>query len=170
MVPYGWPMRMGVVSPCLSPTAATAWTCRYRFRWSPASASPVTTCVTSTSSPVRAAARTRTAAPCSERAWTLRVCHWRLPGSHWLSRRLAIAHSDKGKPMLETRQLGNCGLSVSRLCLGTMNFGEPGRGHQGDWTLPIGEARPIFKAALDHGLFYFDCADVYGLGACEQVV
>jgi len=72
--------------------------------------------------------------------------------------------------MLETRQLGNCGLSVSRLCLGTMNFGEPGRGHQGDWTLPIGEARPIFKAALDHGLFYFDCADVYGLGACEQVV
>ena len=51
-----------------------------------------------------------------------------------------------------------------------MNFGEPGRGHQGDWTLPIDEARPIFKAALDLGLFYFDCADVYGLGACEQVV
>ncbi|MET4701347.1 aryl-alcohol dehydrogenase-like predicted oxidoreductase [Constrictibacter sp. MBR-5] len=72
--------------------------------------------------------------------------------------------------MLATRQLGKSGLSVSRLCLGTMNFGEPGRGHQGDWTLPIDEARPIFKAALDHGLFYFDCADVYGLGACEQVV
>ena len=72
--------------------------------------------------------------------------------------------------MLETRQLGSCGLSVSRLCLGTMNFGEPGRGHQGDWTLPIDEARPIFKAALDLGLFYFDCADVYGLGACETVV
>ncbi len=72
--------------------------------------------------------------------------------------------------MLETRQLGKSGLSVSRLCLGTMNFGEPGRGHQGDWTLPIDEARPIFKAALDHGLFYFDCADVYGLGACERVV
>jgi aryl-alcohol dehydrogenase-like predicted oxidoreductase len=51
-----------------------------------------------------------------------------------------------------------------------MNFGEPGRGHQGDWTIPIDEARPIFQAALDHGLFYFDCADVYGLGACEQVV
>jgi len=51
-----------------------------------------------------------------------------------------------------------------------MNFGEPGRGHQGDWTIPIDEARPIFKAALDHGLYYFDCADVYGLGACERVV
>ncbi|MFP6774434.1 MAG: aldo/keto reductase [Alphaproteobacteria bacterium] len=71
---------------------------------------------------------------------------------------------------MDTLQLGNSGLSVSRLCLGTMNFGEPGRGHQGDWTLTIDEARPIFKAALDHGLFYFDCADIYGLGACEQVV
>ncbi|MDE0728521.1 MAG: aldo/keto reductase [Alphaproteobacteria bacterium] len=71
---------------------------------------------------------------------------------------------------MDTLQLGNSGLSVSRLCLGTMNYGEPGRGHQGDWTLTIDEARPIFKAALDHGLFYFDCADIYGLGACERVV
>ncbi|MFP6705745.1 MAG: aldo/keto reductase [Alphaproteobacteria bacterium] len=71
---------------------------------------------------------------------------------------------------MDTLQLGNSGLSVSRLCLGTMNFGEPGRGHQGDWTLNVDEARPIFKAALDHGLFYFDCADFYGLGACERVV
>ncbi len=73
--------------------------------------------------------------------------------------------------MLPTTQLGaNCGLVVSRLCLGTMNFGEPGRGHQGDWTLGPDEARPIFKAALDRGLYYFDCADVYGIGACERVV
>lgn len=72
--------------------------------------------------------------------------------------------------MLDTVQLGASGLTVSRLCLGTMNFGEPGRGHQGDWTLPLDEARPIFKAALDQGLFYFDCADIYGLGACEEVV
>jgi aryl-alcohol dehydrogenase-like predicted oxidoreductase len=73
--------------------------------------------------------------------------------------------------MLEPIQLGkNSGLSVSPLVLGTMNFGEPGQGHQGDWTLDIDQARPIFKAALDHGLFTFDCADVYGLGACERVV
>ena len=51
-----------------------------------------------------------------------------------------------------------------------MNFGEPGRGHQGDWTLGIDEARPIFEAAIERGLFYFDTADVYGIGACEQVV
>jgi aryl-alcohol dehydrogenase-like predicted oxidoreductase len=73
--------------------------------------------------------------------------------------------------MLNAVQLGaNSGLRVSQLCLGTMNFGIPGRGHQGDWTIDIDGARPIFKAALDHGLFWFDCADVYGLGACEEVV
>ena len=73
--------------------------------------------------------------------------------------------------MLQTVQLGrNSGLIVSRLCLGTMNFGEPGRGHQGDWTLGIDDARPLFKAAIERGLFYFDCADVYGQGASETVV
>jgi len=73
--------------------------------------------------------------------------------------------------MLKPVQLGRLsGLRVSELCLGTMNFGEPGRGHQGDWTLGVDDARPIFKAALDHGLFYFDCADTYGVGACERVV
>jgi aryl-alcohol dehydrogenase-like predicted oxidoreductase len=73
--------------------------------------------------------------------------------------------------MLDTIQLGrNSGLRVSRLCLGTMNFGEPGRGHQGDWTLGVDDARPILQAAIEHGLFYFDCADVYGIGASEEVV
>ncbi|MEM7403833.1 MAG: aldo/keto reductase [Pseudomonadota bacterium] len=72
--------------------------------------------------------------------------------------------------MLKTQQLGHSGLRVSRLCLGTMNFGEPGRGHQADWTLTADEARPIFECALDRGLFYFDCANVYGIGACEKVV
>lgn len=72
--------------------------------------------------------------------------------------------------MLQAVQLGNSGLRASQLCLGTMNFGQPGRGHQGDWTLDIDAARPIFQTALEQGLFYFDCADVYGLGASEEVV
>ncbi len=73
--------------------------------------------------------------------------------------------------MLEAVTLGkNSGLRVSQLCLGTMNFGEPGKGHQGDWTLGADDARPIFKTAFDKGIFYFDCADIYGVGACEQVV
>ena len=71
--------------------------------------------------------------------------------------------------MLNSVQLGPSGLRVSELCLGTMNFGIPGRGHQGDWTLTEEEAKPIFKSAIDHGLYYFDCADVYGLGASEEV-
>ena len=73
--------------------------------------------------------------------------------------------------MLTTTQLGKkTALSVPKLCLGTMNFGEPGRGHQGDWTLGIDDARPIFEAAIESGLFYFDTADIYGVGACEEVV
>ena len=73
--------------------------------------------------------------------------------------------------MLNAVLLGkNCGMKVSELCLGTMNFGEPGRGHQGDWTLSEEEARPIFTKAFDQGLFFFDCANVYGLGASERVV
>ena len=73
--------------------------------------------------------------------------------------------------MLKAVQLGKrAGMRVSQLCLGTMNFGVPGKGHQGDWTLPVEDARPIFKAAMDHGLFYFDCADIYGVGASEEVV
>lgn len=72
--------------------------------------------------------------------------------------------------MLKAVQLGRSGLRVSQLCLGTMNFGEPGRGHQGDWTLDMDATRLIFKVAIDQGLFYFDCADVYGIGASEKVV
>ena len=48
-----------------------------------------------------------------------------------------------GNLMLDAVQLGRSGLRVSRLALGTMNLGVPGRGHQGDWTLGIDDARPI---------------------------
>ena len=34
----------------------------------------------------------------------------------------------------------------------------------------IDDARPIFEAAIESGLFYFDTADIYGVGACEEVV
>ena len=76
-------------------------------------------------------------------------------------------------PVMTTLQpvpLGSSGLRVSPLCLGTMNFGEPGKGHTGDWTLGIDDARPIVQAAIDHGIFYFDTANMYGYGACEEVV
>ncbi len=72
--------------------------------------------------------------------------------------------------MVRSVQMGRSGLKVSQLVLGTMNFGIPGRGHQGDWTLDLDAARPIFAAALERGVFTFDCADIYGLGASEEVV
>ncbi len=72
--------------------------------------------------------------------------------------------------MIDAVQLGRSGLRVSRLILGTMNLGIPGRGHQGDWTLGIDDARPIIAGALERGVFTFDCADVYGLGASEEVL
>ena len=72
---------------------------------------------------------------------------------------------------MQTQQLGSAsGLVVSRLCLGTMNFGIPGRGHQGDWTLDVDAARPIFQLAKELGINYFDCANIYGVGASEEVV
>ena len=51
-----------------------------------------------------------------------------------------------------------------------MNFGEPGRGHQSDWTIDVDQSRPIFQDAIERGISYFDCADVYGQGASEKVV
>ncbi|MGI9323502.1 MAG: aldo/keto reductase [Pseudomonadales bacterium] len=73
--------------------------------------------------------------------------------------------------MLKRHQLGQkAGIQVSALCLGTMNFGVPGRGHQGDWTLGLDDARPIFQAAIEQGFCYFDTADMYGQGASEEVV
>ena len=72
--------------------------------------------------------------------------------------------------MLNSVQLGKSGLKVSEIALGTMNFGEPGRGSHGDWTLPYKDAKKIIQAALDQGIYFFDCADFYGLGASEEVV
>jgi len=50
-------------------------------------------------------------------------------------------------------QLGRSGLKVSRLCLGTMNFGP-----QTQET----DARSIMDSALESGINFFDTANVYG--------
>jgi aryl-alcohol dehydrogenase-like predicted oxidoreductase len=57
---------------------------------------------------------------------------------------------------MEYRHLGRPGLVVSPLCLGTMNFG---------WDLPgteEPEAFAIMDRALEHGINFFDTANVYG--------
>jgi aryl-alcohol dehydrogenase-like predicted oxidoreductase len=54
---------------------------------------------------------------------------------------------------MEYAHLGRSGLSVSRLCLGTMNFGP---------LTPPGEAHAIMDRALEIGINFFDTANRYG--------
>ncbi|RYC31744.1 aldo/keto reductase [Lichenibacterium minor] len=70
---------------------------------------------------------------------------------------------------MESINLGRTGLKVSRLCLGCMTYGEPGRGNH-PWTLPEAESRPFLKRALDLGITFFDTADVYSDGSSEEIV
>jgi 1-deoxyxylulose-5-phosphate synthase len=66
-------------------------------------------------------------------------------------------------------KLGHTGLEVSRVCLGCMTFGVPGRG-QHPWTLDEAESRPILKKALDLGINFLDTANVYSDGTSEEIV
>ena len=67
--------------------------------------------------------------------------------------------------IMEYTRLGRTGVSVSRLCLGTMNFGPL-------TTEP--DSYAIMDKALDLGINFFDTADVYGWklgeGVTEQIV
>lgn len=58
-------------------------------------------------------------------------------------------------------QLGRTGAKVSRLALGTMNFG---------WHTDEATSRTIMDAALDSGINFFDTADIYGAGASEEIL
>lgn len=67
-------------------------------------------------------------------------------------------------------KLGNTGMDVSRLCLGCMSFGRPGKDNGVfPWAKDFDEAKPIFKKAIDAGINYFDTANVYQLGSSEEI-
>lgn len=70
---------------------------------------------------------------------------------------------------MKTTQLGTTDLTVSRLCLGCMTFGEPGRGRHA-WTLPEESSRPLIKQALESGINFFDTANSYSDGSSEEIV
>jgi 1-deoxyxylulose-5-phosphate synthase len=70
---------------------------------------------------------------------------------------------------MQYTRLGRTGLEVSRICLGGMSYGEPGRGDH-VWTLPLDEARPLIAAALDAGINFFDTANGYSDGTSEEVL
>ncbi len=70
---------------------------------------------------------------------------------------------------MEYTKLGSTGLEVSRICLGCMGFGDATRWiHQ--WVLDEESSRPIIKRALELGINFFDTANVYSLGASEEIL
>ena len=65
--------------------------------------------------------------------------------------------------------LGTTGLQVSRICLGCMSYGEPGRGAH-PWSRGREAAEPFFRQALDAGINFFDTANVYSAGSSEEII
>jgi aryl-alcohol dehydrogenase-like predicted oxidoreductase len=63
-------------------------------------------------------------------------------------------------------RLGNTGLSISRICLGTMTYGDP---KWRAWALDEGAAQPFFRRAIEAGINFFDTADMYSLGVSEEI-
>ena len=66
-------------------------------------------------------------------------------------------------------KLGGSELSVSRICLGCMGFGDAANG-QHSWTIDEEHSREIIKRALELGVNFFDTAIGYQSGTSEQYV
>jgi aryl-alcohol dehydrogenase-like predicted oxidoreductase len=62
---------------------------------------------------------------------------------------------------MEYRKLGRTGLKVSSYCLGTMTFGK---------QVEEAQARRIIDAAIDRGVTFIDCADMYVNGETELIL
>jgi aryl-alcohol dehydrogenase-like predicted oxidoreductase len=69
---------------------------------------------------------------------------------------------------MEFIRFGNTGMTVSRLCLGTMTYGTPTE--RWPWALNEEQSRPFIAEALELGINFFDTADIYSLGRSEEVV
>jgi aryl-alcohol dehydrogenase-like predicted oxidoreductase len=67
---------------------------------------------------------------------------------------------------MKYRKLGNTGLIVSEVALGTMQFG--GKMNMGN--LGQEDTTRMVKAALDRGINFIDTADIYSLGESETLV
>ena len=70
---------------------------------------------------------------------------------------------------MEYVKLGNSELSVSRICMGCMGFGEASQG-QHSWTLDEEQSREIIKHGLELGVNFYDTAIAYQNGTSEQFV
>jgi aryl-alcohol dehydrogenase-like predicted oxidoreductase len=68
---------------------------------------------------------------------------------------------------MEYVALGSTGLKVSRICLGTMTYGSS---KWRAWVLDEEQSQPLIRQAIDAGINFFDTADMYSLGASEEVL
>lgn len=67
---------------------------------------------------------------------------------------------------MEYTRLGRTGLEVSRLCLGCMNFGS-----DAPWMTDDREqSTEVIERAIDHGINFFDTANVYSHGESEEIL
>lgn len=64
-------------------------------------------------------------------------------------------------------KLGNSDLSVSRICMGCMGFGNPQKGMH-SWTLDEQNSKVIVKRGLELGVNFFDTAISYQGGTGEE--
>ncbi|MEN9879576.1 MAG: hypothetical protein RIQ55_222 [Pseudomonadota bacterium] len=68
---------------------------------------------------------------------------------------------------MEYQRFGQTGLKVSPLCLGCMTYGSPS---WRPWVLDETASRGFMREALDAGINFFDTADMYSLGASEEIL
>lgn len=64
-------------------------------------------------------------------------------------------------------KLGRSDLTVSRICMGCMGFGDAAHG-QHTWTVDETASRAIIRRGLDLGINFFDTAIAYQSGTSEQ--
>src|SRR6202795_4008164 len=88
----------------------------------------------------------------------------------WESPSNGFSEPHKKGGILEYSTLGNTGLLVSKLCFGTMTFGD-GRGlFKALSGVDQTGADELVKMALDGGINFFDTADNYTEGASEKIL
>lgn len=68
---------------------------------------------------------------------------------------------------MQYTKLGNSDLTVSRICMGCMGFGDPTTG-QHSWTLGEAESRDIIRYGLEKGINFYDTAIAYQAGSSER--
>ncbi len=67
---------------------------------------------------------------------------------------------------MEYIRLGTSGMKVSRLALGMMTYGSK---HWREWVLEWDESKPLIRRAVEAGINFFDTADMYSVGASEEI-